>query len=301
MKIAVIDFSSTALSLLVADISGEMMVPVVGLRRSVSILGYMSKKGRISERGISKVVETIRYLIEAAKKVGAESVHLISTASMRLLCNYGEVSAAVTEATGLRIDNLDGQMEAYADYIANREYAALGSSLLLDIGGYSSAIADFDNGDKESMFALDIGPAALFRKYREMYPDKDEAKKLRRIISKAFVKAAVYPGRQFARIILAGSNADALYSVYADRYSIPASSLRMMERKKLKKLIDYLVSSDDRSLILIRNAPEKVHMLIPSAILADETAKVFGADELIVSDKGVKEGYLRLLVEESNV
>ena len=113
---AVIDFSSTSISLLVEEVSGEMMTPVVGLRRSVSILGYMSKKGRLSERGVEKAVESIRYLIDAASKVGAQSVHLISTASMRRMRNYGEVMEAVRAATGLPIKNLSGQDEAYADF-----------------------------------------------------------------------------------------------------------------------------------------------------------------------------------------
>ena len=42
-------------------------------------------------------------------------------------------------------------------------------------------------------------------------------------------------------------------------------------------------------------------MLIPAAILAHEIAEIYSAGELVVSDKGVKDGYLRLLVEESNV
>ena len=88
MRIAVIDFSSTALSLLVEEISGEMMSSVVGLRRSVSILDYMNRKGRLSERGIEKVIDSMRYLIEAAERVGAESIRLISTASMRIISNY---------------------------------------------------------------------------------------------------------------------------------------------------------------------------------------------------------------------
>ena len=68
MKIAVMDFSSTALSLLVAEVSRDSIEPVVGLRRTVSILDYMSRKGKLSERGVEKVVEAVTYLEEAAKK-----------------------------------------------------------------------------------------------------------------------------------------------------------------------------------------------------------------------------------------
>ncbi len=300
MKIAVIDFSSTSLSLLVEEVSGEMMTPIVGLRRSVSILGYMSKKGRLSERGIAKVVESIRYLIDAAENVGAESVHIISTASMRLIRNYGDVRAAVKEATGLAIVNLDGQSEAYAGFIANREYCALGNSLMLDVGGYSSSLADLDGSGEGGMHSLDIGPAALFQIFDGIYPSKGDVKKMQKTIGKALEKNLVYPGRTFSRLVLIGSNAEALYGVYADHFGIPESSLRTMTRKKLGKLIKHLVSSDDRALILIRNVPEKVHMLIPAAVLAEEVASIFSADELIVSDKGVKDGYLRLLMEENN-
>lgn len=300
MKIAVIDFSSTSLSLLVEEVSGEMLIPVVGLRRSVSILGYLSKKGKLSERGIEKVVDSIRFLMEAASKVGAESVHIISTASMRIIKNYGDVVDAVKAGTGLPITNLDGPSEAYADYIANREFSALGNSLLLDIGGYSSSMVDMGNSEKSAMFALDIGPAALFRLFDGIYPDKDDAKKIRKSIDKTLEKNGAFQGRTFSRLILVGSNAEALYGVYADYFSIGESSLHSMDRKKLKKLIKYLITSDDRALILIRNVPEKVHTLLPAAILAEEIAKVFSADELIISDKGVKDGYLRLLVEEFN-
>ena len=301
MKIAVIDFSSTSISLLVEEVSGEMMTPVVGLRRSVSILGYMSKKGRLSERGVEKAVESIRYLIDAASKVGAQSVHLISTASMRRMRNYGEVMEAVRAATGLPIKNLSGQDEAYADYLANREYAALGSTLLLDIGGYSAAIADLDDGRREGMAALNIGPAALFPIYDGTYPSKEDAKKLRKVIRKAYVRNGVYPERRYSHMVLTGSNAAALYSVYADFYSIADTSFRTMERKKLRKMVKHLIASEGRTVILIRNAPEKVHTLLPAAILAEESAAIYGADELIVSDRGVKEGYLRFILEEGNV
>ena len=104
----------------------------------------------------------------------------------------------------------------------------------------------------------------------------------------------------FGHLVLIGSNCEALYSVYSDFYGIPDSALRVMKRKKLKRLISYLASSDDGSSLLIKNAPEKAHLLIPSAVLACTVAKYFSADELIISGKGVKEGYLRLLMEEIN-
>ena len=300
MRIAVMDFSSTAISLLVEEVSGEMMSSVVGLRRSVSILDYMNRKGKLSSKGIERVVDSVRYLLEAADRVGAESVHLISTASMRIITNYEEVAEAVRNATGLDFIILDGRDEAYADYMANREYAALGDALLLDIGGATAELADLEEEDMENMFSLPIGPVALRRFSSSLYPDEDEIREMRKEIKKVLSRELVYPGAGFGHLVLIGSNCEALYSVYSDFYGIPDSALRVMKRKKLKRLISYLASSDDGSSLLIKNAPEKAHLLIPSAVLACTVAKYFSADELIISGKGVKEGYLRLLMEEIN-
>lgn len=300
MKIAIMDFSSTALSLLVAEVSREHIEPMIGLRRSVSLVDYMSKKGKLSDRGVEKVIEAVRYLEDAAKKVGSDRLVLIATASMRLVSNYAEIQEAVYQSTGLSFDILNGKEEAFADAEANREYASLGDALLLDIGGATAELADLEEDDMENMFSLPIGPVTLRKFSSSFYPDEDEIREMRSAIRKVLSRELVYPGARFGHIVLVGGNCEALYSVYSDFYKVSESALRVMKRKKLKRLISYLASSDDRSSILIKNAPEKAHLLIPSAVLAHSIAKYFAADELIISSKGVKEGYLRLLMEEIN-
>ena len=275
MKIGIIDFSSTAVSLLVSDIQGDMTEEVVSLRRSVSILDYLTAKGKLSDRGIEKVVDSIMFL-------------------------YREVTAAIEASTGLRIEVLDGKAEAYTDYVANRGYSTLGSALMLDVGGATAELADLEDGNMESMHSLFIGPLALSRRYDDMYPDKDEAKKLKKHIRKTLGKNGVYDGMEFEHIVLTGGNADALYRVYSDYYSLPVQNVKSMEKKKLSKLLKHLISSSERSMLFIRNAPESVHVIIPAAILVNTVASYFSSRELIVSEAGVKEGYLRLIVEGMN-
>ena len=300
MKIGIIDFSSTAVSLLVSDIQGDMTEKVVSLRRSVSILDYLTDKGKLSDRGIEKVVDSVLFLLESARKVGAERVKMLSTASMRLIANYREVTAAIEASSGLRIESLDGKSEAYTDYIANRGYSTLGSALMLDVGGATAEFADLEDGNMDNMYSLFIGPLALSRRYSDMYPDEDDVKKLKKHIRKALRKEGIYNGEEFRHIVLTGGNAEALYRVYSDYYSLPEQAVRTMERKRFSKLLKHLVASSERSMLFIRNAPENVHVIIPAAILVNTVAKYFSSVDFIVSDAGVKEGYLRLIVEEMN-
>ena len=71
-----------------------------------------------------------------------------------------------------------------------------------------------------------------------------------------------------------------------------------MDRKKVKQLLRYLVSSDGRSSLIVRNALEKGRTILPSFALLYETMKHFSAESALVSPWGVKEGYMRILMEE---
>ena len=290
MRLAVIDFSSVAISLLVADTGGEKNYrPVAGLRRSVPILDYLTHDGNLSETGIRKCKEEVRYLSEAARNAGSDEIHLIATASMRIIRNRDEVSREISEEAGCDVVLLSGRDEAYADYMANREFSILSPALLLDIGGVSAEFADLSDSKKKHMFSLPIGPVMLMTMFDSLYPDVDEIRQIRKHIRKIFVKSEVYPCAVFRRVIITGNDADAIYRIYADFYSISPSGLHVMDRKKVKQLLRYLVSSDGRSSLIVRNAPEKGIY---------ETMKHFSAESALVSPWGVKEGYMRILMEE---
>ena len=175
MRLAVIDFSSVAISLLVADTGGEKNYrPVAGLRRSVPILDYLTHDGNLSETGIRKCKEEVRYLSEAARNAGSDEIHLIATASMRIIRNRDEVSREISEEAGCDVVLLSGRDEAYADYMANREFSILSPALLLDIGGVSAEFADLSDSKKKHMFSLPIGPVMLMTMFDSLYPDVDE-------------------------------------------------------------------------------------------------------------------------------
>ena len=83
MRYAVIDISASSLSLLVADINGELTVQFTD-RETLSVLHYA--EGRtLSERGIRKIAEGLKRLKGVAAKYGAEKCYVISRYYQKLL------------------------------------------------------------------------------------------------------------------------------------------------------------------------------------------------------------------------
>jgi Exopolyphosphatase len=296
-RYGIIDFSSTSVSLLIADVEEENIVPIFKDRKTISVLDYIEKNGKFSPRGTQKVIDALKTLISNAGAAKVEKIYTIATAAMREIKNYEEVGKAIEDETGLKISVIDGKTEAYADYVANARFTLLSSAALIDIGGASTEVCDFAKTNKKEMISVPIGAVSIQKQcIAEIYPSAKEADKITDIAEKEFDKGKVPTKGRFETAILVGANCNALYSIYADYFNIDPSKEKEIKLKKLKKLTKFLISSPQRSMLIIKNAPEKVHVIIPTALLVKNLLKRFEIKSAVISELGVKEGYLKLIV-----
>ena len=62
-----------------------------------------------------------------------------------------------------------------------------------------------------------------------------------------------------------------------------------------KQFVDFLLTSPDRTRLIMKAAPEKINVLPVAALILKELLKRFKLDNILISDCGVKEGYLILV------
>ena len=201
---------------------------------------------------------------------------------------------AIKEKTGLSVTSLSGKEEAYAAWYANENYKVLKKAVLFDIGGTSTEICDFAHPYESDMISLDFGTSTIRSAFvKDVYPTKAEEEEI-----KAFVKGVLkeqVEKHELENAVLSGSNMNALYKIYQDYYDVPQSHERLMQYKKLKKLIKVLMNDKKRNSLIIKNVPEKTHLIVPSAICLKVMLKYFNIGNITVSSYGVKEGYLKLI------
>lgn len=296
-RYAIIDFSSTAVSLLIADIVSDEIIPVFRDRKTISALDYIEKNGNFSNRGTQKVIEHMKTLISTAEAAKVSRIYAIATAAMREIKNYKDVKQQILEQLKLDISVIDGKTEAYADYVANARYTLLTSAALIDIGGASTEVCDFAKTSKKEMLSIPIGAVTIQKQcISEIYPSLKEAEHINAIMEKEFDKGKFPKKGKFETAILVGANANALYTIYQDYFNIDPNKEKEIKYKKLKKLCKFLLTSPNRSMLIIKNTPERVHIIIPTALLAKNLMKRFEIKSTIISELGVKEGYLKLIV-----
>lgn len=297
MKYCVIDISSSSISLIAAETDGTRLQTVFSDRVNLAMLHYMEGKD-LSARGIDKLAAAVSDMKEKCRNLSADRVYLISTAALRAVENSGRVSEAILERTGLPINPVSGETEAYCDFAANREFGTESGTALVDIGGGSIEICDLAGEDLSKRVFLDFGIFRLHEKFVEkIQPSVKEADKIQKYLKKKFDKAEI-PGKgSFDSVIAVGANCGALYELYGAFYKEDKSEERVMTYKKFKKLADHLIEGRDRSRLILESAPEKLYSAGIAAVVAKTLFKRFGAKEIRISSRGVKEGYLQLILE----
>ena len=298
MNYSVIDISSSSISMIVAESEGGKTEVVFKERSSLTLVHYL-EDGALSERGVQRLVEMLLRYKDMSAGLGVERCYLIATAALRHVRNFDEVAAAVLAETGFTVNLIDGETEAYCDYIANIYYKSFDRPVLIDLGGKSIEICDLSKTSKEEMMSIPFGLIDLYRKFvSAIYPDEKEAKDIRRYANKRFDEAGLPEDGVYSTAVIVGATGAAIYDIYAEFSDEKlASDVRTIRRKKFKKLVDHLLTGEDRSRLVLNNAPEKLYLIGSAAIVLKLLFKRFDVENIIVSERGVKEGYLRLVLE----
>ncbi len=296
MKYAVIDLSSTGVSSVVAEGDKESGIfsAVYKDRTNIAVADYFDGRS-ISRRGIEKIIDALISARSTCKAMGVEECYCISTAALRNIDNIEEVAENIRMRTGIVINYLDGVTEAYCDFLSNRKYSAYDRVVLADIGGGSVELCDFSKESKDEMVCLDFGPIKLRNKYGvDIYPTEEQAKRIKKYVRKKSDEVKL-PGKgEFTVAVLVGSINDAIYAAYREFCEKERLGSEFCY-PKFKQFCKWLMTSSDRTRLIMKVAPEKIHVLPVAAVVLKELLRRFKPNDVIISDCGVKEGYLSLV------
>ena len=298
MKYAVIDISSSSISMIVAVQEGGKTEVVFKERASLSLVHYLEEEG-LSARGTEKLADMLTRFKETAAELGVERGYLIATAALRHVKNFDAIAKCVFEVTGLTVNLIDGTTEAYCDYVANLYYKTCERPVLIDLGGKSIEICDLAKSSKEDMMCFSFGLLDLYRKFvSNIYPDEKEAKEIKRYVKEKFDRAHLAGKGVYSTAVMVGASNAAIYDIYAEfSDESETNGVKTIRRKKFKKLVKHLLTGEDRSRLVLNNAPEKLYLIGSAAIVLKYLFKRFDVEHIVVSERGVKEGYLQLVLE----
>ncbi len=129
------------------------------------------------EIGITKLCRTLQKLKMSLENFEIKNYSAFATASLRNISNTEEVLKEIEKTTGIKPEIIVGEEEARLDFIGAKSGMNLERGILVDIGGGSTEIVLFNNGEIEKLTSIPIGALNLQNKVvKHIVPEEKEIK-----------------------------------------------------------------------------------------------------------------------------
>lgn len=137
-RFAAIDIGTNSTRLLIADVDGSVIKPIhteINISRIGEGLGV---ERLLRPAPVDRTVAVLRAYAEAVRGMGLGVARVVATSAVRDATNAGEFVALVREKTGLMVEVISGEEEAYLSY-QGASYGVTGERpVVVDIGGGST-------------------------------------------------------------------------------------------------------------------------------------------------------------------
>lgn len=292
MICGIIDMGANTIRMSIYRVENHEFRLLIHKKATAELSSYV-KKDVLSQAGMEKACEVLQEFRGILENFGIEELYVFATASLRNIDNTQEAVAFIREQTGIAVDVLSGEDEARLDFIGASRASQISDGVLVDIGGGSTEIVEFQNGLILSASSLPVGCLTLYLKYvKEVFPRDGQYREIRRDVQ----------SRLCDTVSLRSPGCDTLYGVGGTvRTALRVSNLifdrpqnnRELSYENLKQILKMFRESDRFTLkTILQTDPDRVHSLIPGLIVLKAVAKYCGSTRIIANNFGVREGYL---------
>ena len=294
----VIDIGSNTIRLSVYRIEDGQIKRLLHKKETIGLASYIQDK-ILSQKGIDKACAVLADYKDILDNFSINQIHVFATASLRNISNTVEAVESIRQATGFAVDVISGRKEAIFDFVGAVQSTGVQDGLLVDIGGGSTELVVYRKAKIVETGSLPIGSLNLYTEYvASLFPTEKEKKKIQKHVLAELERYPRITGA-YPTLCGVGGTIRALLRLTNEYMGLPPRS-DMLEVKHLKRAVKQLDGSEkDRLNMIMETAPDRVRTFMTGFIVLETIIKRFSAEKIIVSESGVREGYLYCKVVEA--
>jgi exopolyphosphatase/guanosine-5'-triphosphate,3'-diphosphate pyrophosphatase len=307
MNLATIDIGTNTTLLLVAnvDAGGGAQIDVLDERAEITRLGRgIGSTGRLGAEGIAATLNVLRTYAAVAQQHGAP-LAVIGTEGLRRAPNAQQFLDPAAAILGVPVEVIDGEREAALTFRATLESfpaeAAAGWLAVVDIGGGSTEIVLACRGDVRFHTSLPLGSVRL----TERHVKDDPIQPAERAAIEADVAQSLanvpFPSEPLTLVGVAGTVTTlaamtlrmATYDpARVHGFALPAPALD-------QQLVVLGQSTQAQREQMVGLDPRRADVILAGGLILRGITRRAGADDVRVSDRGIRWGLLYELREQA--
>ncbi|WP_138269649.1 phosphatase [Anaerofustis stercorihominis] len=289
MKYAILDIGANSIRLCVYE-GTKNNFKTLFTKKVMAGLAYYVKNDEMSNQGIIEASNVINEFKELVNNFNIENFHIFATASFRNITNTEFVVMEIEKLTGETIEVISGEDEALYGFTGAKLKVKAKSGIVIDIGGGSTEIVDFEKDKVNYAQSLPIGSLNLYSMYvSEFLPTDKEQRNIKNKIQKILKDVDI---KQTNTICGVGGTIKAALKLTNSYFKLNKDNT-IIKREQMEEIKKILLNKPQKAKnIIIKACPDRVHTIIPGILIVDEILKRTNAKEIVVSKYGVREGYL---------
>ena len=308
MRLGVLDIGSNTGHLLVVDAhGGAAPSPAYSYKEPLRLAEHVGADGAMSQTGIDALTEFTRHAMVVAEERGCEEILSFATSAVREADNTDDVLDQVEDATGTRIEVLEGEDEARLTFLAVRRWFgwSAGRLAVFDVGGGSLEIAAGADEAPDVAWSLPLGAARLARAWSGRAMDDEGLREVRRQVRTEIARDAGHLLRGGAphRAVATSKTFRSLARICGAAPSSEGQLVpRSMDRDVLRSWIPKLVAMDHDALAALPGvSSNRTHQVLPGALVAEAVMDIFDLPELEICPWALREGIILERLDQLSV
>ena len=282
---ASVDLGSNSVHLLVAEIAGHELRPLVDESVFLGLGAAVDGQAHLGEARRAELTEALSRYAATGRQHGAAHITFMGTEPIRRAADAAQIQAEVERATGVPLHVLSHEEEAYLTLVGvTSGQPVRHETLVVDIGGGSSEFCAVAAGGIARAAGLRLGSNSLSTRFvRHDPPTTDELQAMARAADEILRDALPAEPTDLA---LVGGTASNLLKVTAagptDRDITPervAEALTTLTARPAAETTERFGVN-----------PTRARLLPAGAVIVDALMRRYGVDRVRVSEAGMREG-----------
>jgi exopolyphosphatase/guanosine-5'-triphosphate,3'-diphosphate pyrophosphatase len=304
-RLAAIDVGTNSIRLVVAEVDSAASYRVLDEERAQTRLGEgLYQSGSLAEEPMRRSLEALDRMRALAEGMGVEETRAIATAAVREADNGSAFLAAADAQAGVPLQVISADDEARLAFRSVRKHFPLTDrpTAMVDIGGGSLELILSAGGMIEETHSLPLGAVRLTERYVPSDPvTPSEWKDLRKAIDRVLKKRLGKPPFVTPVMIGSGGTFSALASISmferqgaagpGQGYGLTRSEWQRLARRLRDAPLD--VRRKIRGL-----NPDRADIIVAGAAAVGRLARHLGAREILVHERGIRDGLLLSMIDE---
>jgi len=293
--VAIIDIGSNSARIVVyaRDAAGHLRT-LASARAALRLVEEVDARHRLGKLAMARALDALRDFRAIAWGAGAQEIKAVATAAMREAADAQTFLDRAGRELSIEIKVIDGESEGRYGFIGGVRGLPVESGLLFDMGGGSLQVSRFENRRLGAVTSLPLGALRLSRAFLKSDPPRHrQVRDVQTHVKQTLKMARIAPLGGEEVLVGTGGTVRNLAKIDGAKRRYPIAPVHgyVLKRRHVARIAALLAARrlEDRARVP-GLSDERADSIVAGAVAVDALMQTVGADRVLVSGLGIREG-----------